>query len=227
MGLVLWLSFKPQNQLNSNPLVVMRIFTPPAIFRALSHASVVWRVNTTEKKLYLTFDDGPCSSTTNNILEVLNDFGARATFFCLGSNVEKHESLYERILINHHAVGNHTYSHLNAWKVWPYTFWDDVEKCTPLISGNLFRPPYGNIPFIGLNERKQSLKTVMWTHMSYDFDKNISSAQIVKMLTGRAKKGDIIVFHDNEWAKERCLKALPVLINDFMKQGYVFDALNV
>jgi len=211
---------------HKNSVIIMRFFSPPAILSAISPASVVWRVDTSEKKLFLTFDDGPCTSATDSILEVLNDYGAKATFFCMGRNVERHRSLYEKILLNQHAVGNHTYSHINAWKVSPKAFWEDVDKCALLIPGKLFRPPYGNIPFIGLSNRKQCLKTIMWTHMSYDFDNNFSAGQIVNMLKGRTRKGDILVFHDNESARDRCLKALPVIINDFMKQGYVFERID-
>jgi peptidoglycan-N-acetylglucosamine deacetylase len=177
-----------------------------------------------EKKLYLTFDDGPTPDVTTEVLNLLNDFNAKATFFCLGEKVEKNPELFDKILSLGHSVGNHTYKHVDAWKNYS-RFMIDVFQAQELIPTVLFRPPYGHLPLWNLKELQQHFKIVMWSLMSYDFDNRLNKDKILNVFRHRTHNGSIWVFHDTLKAKPLCMKVLPQLLNEFSKKGFVFEKL--
>ena len=188
--------------------------------------SLVWQVDEKEKVIYLTFDDGPIPETTEWILETLDKFDAKATFFCVGENVQKHPDLYEKILQAGHLTGNHTFNHLNGWTTDVNTYVENVAKAAKLIKSDLFRPPRGMIRVTQAQEVLKNYNIVMWNVLSVDYDQNISPEQCLKNVTSNAQEGSIVVFHDSIKAKTNMMYALPKTLAYFAERSYRFASLN-
>ncbi len=135
--------------------------------------SLIWKMNETEKLIYLTFDDGPIPETTEWILDTLKQFNAKATFFCVGDNVRKYPDLFNKILNYGHLVGNHTYNHLNGWNTSIEEYIDNIEKAAKLIKSELFRPPRGMIRIKQAQKLLEKYKIVLWNVLSVDYDNHI------------------------------------------------------
>jgi len=188
----------------------------------------LWRLPADKKKLYLSFDDGPHPTVTPFVLDTLRHYGAKATFFCIGKNVQSYPEIYRRILHEGHAVGNHSFDHLNGWKTSDEVYLDNIGEAAKLIRSNLYRPPYGRMT--RSQEKKLAgvpgfFTTVMWTVLSGDFDNNLSPVQCWNNLHKHAKPGSIIVFHDSEKANEKMRYALPLVLEHFGREGYTFDVI--
>jgi peptidoglycan/xylan/chitin deacetylase (PgdA/CDA1 family) len=179
-----------------------------------------------EKELFLTFDDGPHQTITPFVLDVLKQYDAKATFFCLGKNVTENKGVYKRLLKEGHAVGNHTFSHLNGWKVSDEMYINDVIKARKMIDSKLFRPPYGRIGRFQIQQLKKVFNIIMWDVLSADFDTKISPQQCLKNAISGAKPGSIIVFHDSEKAFSRLEYVLPKALNHFREMGYNFRTIS-
>lgn len=194
----------------------------------LFYPGCVWEVKTSEKAIYLTFDDGPHPVATPFVLEQLQQYNAKATFFCIGKNADEHYKIYERIIEEAHAVGNHTYNHLNAWKTKEGVYMNDVYAAKKIINSNLFRPPYGrinNFLVSQLSKEKYNLKTIMWSVLSGDFDKNLSNENCYLNVIRNSKPGSIIVFHDSYKAFEKLQFTLPKVLKYFSDKGYIFKSI--
>ena len=192
--------------------------------------SYLWHRKTTEKILYLSFDDGPHPVATPFVLEELRRHNAKATFFCIGKNVARYPELYERILFEGHSVGNHTYHHLNGWKTKDEDYVADVLNADELISSSLFRPPYGRITAsqakkIRRRNNGSDRIIVMWDIVSGDFDKNLNGMQCAENVIRNARPGSIIVCHDSEKAFSRIEIMLPEVLKFFSGNGYRFESL--
>jgi peptidoglycan/xylan/chitin deacetylase (PgdA/CDA1 family) len=175
--------------------------------------------------VYLTFDDGPTPIITEKVLNILEKKQVKATFFCLGRNIDKNPQIYNDIITKGHSVGNHTYSHLNGWKTKYKEYINDVDLASNQIKSKLFRPPYGKIkPFQLLNLSKK-YKIVMWDVLSGDFSKNIDKETCLNNVVNYASDGSIIVFHDSIKASENMLYALPLAIDNLKNKGYNFDVI--
>lgn len=188
------------------------------------YPSLVWDMPKPDT-VYLTFDDGPVPGVTDVILDTLSQFHIKATFFCIGDNVKKHPELFTRIQNEGHAIGNHTYHHLNGWKTENPVYFEDIAACDEIIHSELFRPPYGRIGFNQIQELKKKYTIVMWDVLSGDFDLEIDAAQCIKNVTDHVTDGSVIVFHDSEKAKERVLPALPAVIETLVERGFHFEAI--
>lgn len=175
--------------------------------------------------LYLTFDDGPTPGITEFVLDELKRFDATATFFLVGSNAEKHPELVERMRAEGHAVGHHSYSHLNGWKTDDDTYLEDVHRAAELIGGPLFRPPYGRIKITQIEALKRDHHIVMWDVISGDFDQSISRQQCLDNVLGNAKAGSIVVLHDSVKAEEKIRFVLPRVLERFAEKGFAFSAV--
>jgi peptidoglycan/xylan/chitin deacetylase (PgdA/CDA1 family) len=179
-----------------------------------------------EKRIYLTFDDGPNPGTTPWILDTLKYYNAKATFFCVGANVEKNEELYQNILNQGHKSGNHSNNHLNGWKTKTSLYLKNVEECANKVKSNLFRPPYGKIRLKQKNLLlKQNYKIVMWDIIAGDFDENIHPETCLKNITNFGKEGSIIVLHDSVKAWKNLEYVLPKVLKHYSDLGYSFNAL--
>ncbi|GAB3008920.1 polysaccharide deacetylase family protein [Niabella terrae] len=187
-----------------------------------------WDIPTDTKILYLSFDDGPHPQITPFVLEMLERFQAKASFFCIGKNVQAHPEIYLQILAGGHTTGNHTHNHLNGWKAPIPAYISNVNQAAGLIDSKLFRPPYGRI-----TRKKaelliaQGFEIIMWDVLSADFDTHISPEKCFENVRKGCRPGSIIVFHDSEKAYQNMAYALPRTLQYFSEQGYQFHALPV
>lgn len=188
----------------------------------------IWDIQTDKKEIFLSFDDGPHPVQTPFVLDLLQAYNAKATFFCIGKNVTEHPDIYRRIIDEGHATGNHTHNHLNAWKVKNADYLHNVQQAAQYIDSNLFRPPYGKINSFLVNQLLSpaySLRTVMWTVLSGDFDISITPERCLENVLLHTKEGSIIVFHDSDKARERMRFALPAVLKYFTERGYIFSSI--
>lgn len=193
--------------------------------RAL-YPSLVWRIPAKEKKIYLSFDDGPHPVATPFVLDRLAEYGAKASFFCIGKNVAAQPAIYQRILAEGHTVGNHTHEHVNGWKTTDEDYVTDTMTATTYIQSDLFRPPYGRIKRSQIKLlREKGMKIMMWDVLSADFDTNLTAQACLSYVLYHTKPGSIVLFHDSEKAWERMSAALPAVLKHFSREGYVFDRL--
>lgn len=204
-------------------------YTPaiPSWFMKLN-PSMVWKMPVKEKELFLTFDDGPHETATPFVLDQLKEYDAKATFFCIGKNVKAYPGIYKRILDEGHAVGNHTYNHLNGWKTKNKHYINDIAEAAKYIDSRLFRPPYGKVsPFIAkiLNSRF-NYNIIMWHVLSGDFDEKLSPQKCAENVLVYSKPGSVIVFHDSTKAWVRMSYALSKTLKYFKEQGYTFRAIS-
>lgn len=196
---------------------------PKVVQRFLSNHT--WQIPTTEKILYLTFDDGPIPEATPWVLDVLLQHSAKATFFCVGDNVRKHPAVFQRILSEGHAVGNHTFNHLNGWKTQTFNYLKNVQRCGDFVSSPFFRPPYGVLRPSQFRELKTHYKIVMWDVLSGDFDADLSPEQCLRNVLDNVQPGSIILFHDSLKAAKRMQYALPKVLEKLGGEGWRFDKL--
>lgn len=185
-----------------------------------------WHIPTSEKALFLTFDDGPVPEETPWVLDTLQRFGAKATFFCVGDNVRKHPSIYQRILAEGHAVGNHTFNHLNGWRTHNINYFKNVQRCGQMVSSTLFRPPYGSLKPSQAKSLKNRYRIVMWDVLSGDFDPKISPEKCLQNVLDNVNPGSIILFHDSLKAEERMRYALPKVLEKLTGEGWKFEAVD-
>lgn len=193
------------------------------------YSAAIWDMPRREKVLYLTFDDGPHPEATPYVLEELSRYNAKASFFCIGKNVEQHSHIYSRILNEGHTTANHSYSHLNGWKTDDRKYFEDIVKAKKYIDSPLFRPPYGKISKLQLKHLTEDfdMKVIMWSVLSGDFDTAITPEQCLKNVSLNAKPGSIIVFHDSEKAFNRMKFALPRVLQLYSEKGYKFEKINL
>jgi len=142
---------------------------------------MLWDIKSFQKTIYLTFDDGPIPDVTPKVLEILNEYNAKATFFCVGQNVEKNPDIFQMILNSKHNVGNHSYSHLKGWSTQTKQYIDDVEKCSKIVNSKLFRPPYGKIKLSQIKNLKSNYTIIMWDLLCGDFDKKVSKEKCLEI----------------------------------------------
>jgi len=192
-----------------------------------------WDIPNNEKKIYLTFDDGPTPQITDWVLAELKKYNAKATFFCIGKNIDSNPELFQKIKSENHSIGNHTMNHINGWKSETNEYIKNVKKCAEILSQKyitkslLFRPPYGKIKKEQSKIlRKLGYKIIMWDVLSADFDQKISPEKCLKNVTKNVKPGSVIVFHDSVKASPNLKFALPRTLSFLKEKGYVFDVLN-
>jgi peptidoglycan/xylan/chitin deacetylase (PgdA/CDA1 family) len=202
--------------------------TPVTIPKAIKSMfpNFVWSIDSAQKTLYLTFDDGPTPNITDWVLDCLKNYNAKATFFCIGKNVELNPKTYSRIVKEGHAVGNHTFNHLKGWKTTTTNYIDDVNKASILIESKLFRPPYGRLkPKQAKVLIKNGYNIIMWSVLSIDWDKNITTSQCYNNVVKKAVSGNIIVFHDSIKALKNMKFALPRVLEYYSKKGFQFKRI--
>ena len=202
----------------------MRLITTPKILR-LFYPSLLWEMPKSEKKIYLTFDDGPHPTITPQVLDILKKFNAKATFFCIGKNIEAYKDVFEMILKDGHSVGNHTFNHNKGWKTKTKDYVDSVNKTNELTKSKLLRPPYGKIKSSQIRKLKNHYKLIAWTVISYDWDKSLSPEECYDNVIKNAGDGSIIVFHDSEKAVNNMIPALTKVLEYYSERGFTFEKL--
>ena len=185
-----------------------------------------WKIPTEDKVIYLTFDDGPIPGVTPWVLEQLAQYNAKATFFCVGNNIEKHPEVFEQVRAGGHSIGNHTFNHLNGWGSDNLPYFHNIRHCANLTKTVLFRPPYGKLRPRQTQFLLRHYRIVMWDVLSGDFDPNITEEQCLLNVTRNVEPGSIVVFHDSLKAEEKLRYALPKALAYLAEQGYRFEALN-
>ncbi len=203
----------------------MYLTKTPAFIQSL-FPDYIWRLPTSEPILYLTFDDGPIPDVTEWVLDQLSHFDAKATFFCVGENVQRHPDVYQRILSEGHAVGNHTHHHKNGWQTDKMQYLDNIAQCAKHVDSPLFRPPYGRLKPNQAKQIKQKYKVVMWDVLTGDFDPTIDAEECYHNILKSTKPGSILVFHDSIKAEATLKKVLPRVLKYYSELGYTFKALN-
>lgn len=197
---------------------------PPALLR-LFWPGLLWRMNAHERTLYLTFDDGPTPEVTPWVLDTLAEHRARATFFLVGRNAERHSDLLQRMRSEGHSIGNHTYSHVNGWSTPASDYLADADSAQAITGTRLFRPPYGRITRKQYAQLRQRFDVVMWDVLSLDFDSRTTPEACLRNVVQRARNGSIIVFHDSIKAAQPLRFALPRALEAWRAQGFRFAAL--
>ena len=191
------------------------------------YPKALWRMDPTDRSVYLTFDDGPIPEATPYILDVLAQYDVKATFFMVGENAAKHPELVHRVLAEGHRVGNHTYNHLRGTKYKVVEYIANVVKAGKVLDGTLlFRPPYGRLT----RDEKSTLlaqdyQIVLWDILTHDYDAAYSAEKMVKIVRKHVRNGSIINFHDSVKSNERMLSAVPQVIAYLRQEGYVFETL--
>ena len=198
----------------------------PEIIKTLWRTPV-WRINTAEKVIYLTFDDGPNPVVTTRVLDILDEYGAKATFFCVGENVLRFPEVFAEVKRRGHAVGNHTYNHIKGVEKTLQEYEENVNKADELIHSKLFRPPHGRITFRQINALKKKFKIIMWDFITYDFDKHVNPAEIMQEVRRRSRKGSIVIFHDSLKARDTMLEVLPQALKFWKDNGYEIASLTL
>lgn len=202
----------------------MFIAKTPKLVRAFMPA-YIWSIPTDERVLYLTFDDGPIPEVTPWVLDTLRPFDAKATFFCVGHNVEKHPAIFRQILAEGHSVGNHTFNHLSGWQTNPVVYLNNVRRCARVVKSRLFRPPYGRLTPKQRDFLKRHFQIVMWDVLSGDYDAGISPEQCLQNVLDNTGPGSIVVMHDSLKAERNLRFALPDILEYFAEQGYRFEKI--
>lgn len=196
----------------------------------------IWDGPAAGKSIYLTFDDGPIEDVTPWVLEQLKAYNAKATFFCIGENVQKNPGIFREVINAGHSVGNHTYNHLDGWRTGIADYLQNTEQARQVMRENfpagfspkndIFRPPYGKIRNVQAKKlQERDFKIVMWSIVSMDYDQRLSWQSCYQNVLKNARPGSIIVFHDSLKAENNLRQVLPRVLKHFSSEGYTFRAL--
>ncbi len=191
----------------------------------------VWDMQTQRKELFLTFDDGPIPEITDWTLDTLKKYNAKATFFCIGNNIEKHPEIFKRVISQGHSVGNHTQHHIKGWKTKTKAYLKDISTAEAVlktlnVSSDLFRPPYGQIkPKQGKQLIDLGYRIIMWDVLSFDWQQDLDQERCLDNVISKSKPGSIIVFHDSVKASKNMMYTLPKVLDHFSNLGYEFKAI--
>lgn len=208
------------------------LFQIPSCLQHL-YRKVLWRGDLSCRCVYLTFDDGPIPDVTPTVLDILDQYRVKATFFCVGDNVARYPDLAREVLSRGHQIGNHTYHHLRGLQSTTSTYVADTEQCETTLqsvlhtpSSHLFRPPHGRTRYA---QRRwlmsHGYQVVLWDVLTHDYNPSYTPADILSIVQRYTRNGSIIVFHDSIKAADNMLSALPQVIEMLKKQGYEFRTL--
>ena len=197
----------------------------PNIVRAF-YPTVLWRKDKNKKVIYLTFDDGPTEELTHWILKTLDEFGVKATFFCIGNNAEKYLEIVDEIRQNGHSVGIHGYEHRRGLYKEGDAYFSDIEKSKNIIKSNLFRPPHGNItPSQAKKLKNLGYNVVLWDVITRDYNPSLSEEKVLDIAKKYTRNGSIVVFHDSRKAFKNMKYAFPKAVKYWLDNGYTFETL--
>ena len=201
--------------------MVMLIQQPPIPYRML-FPETVWRIPMTEKAVYLTFDDGPIPEVTPWVLDVLDHYGIKATFFCVGDNVRKHPATFQQVVERGHSVGTHTMHHLQGAFTTTKRYVADINEADSYIHSALFRPPHGLIRWKQAAAIKGNMRIIMYDLVTRDYSQKLTREEVLNNVKRYTRNGSIIVFHDSLKSQQRLRWALPRAIEWLKDNGYKF-----
>jgi peptidoglycan/xylan/chitin deacetylase (PgdA/CDA1 family) len=201
----------------------------PWVVQKFIYPRYIWNMPGKEKKIYLSFDDGPHPTITPFVLDQLKQHNAKACFFCIGKNVAAYPEIYKQVIADGHSVGNHTHDHLNGWEVNDKIYLKNIAQAEKYIDSPLFRPPYGRITRFQARQVMDKLHydLVMWSVLSGDFDVRLSPEDCWKNVQRATRPGSIIVFHDSEKARKRLMYALPKLLSHYTEMNYSMEKITL
>lgn len=203
----------------------MLIEQPPLILRWM-YPRALWRMDKNVKAVYLTFDDGPIHEITPWVLDLLDHYHIKATFFLVGDNVRKHPEEFKMIIERGHRVGNHTYNHIQGLKYLSYNYLENTNKADELIQSNLFRPPHGWMRWAQYMVLRNRYTIVMWDLVTRDYSKRLNGKQVLGKVKKYVRNGSIITFHDSIKSEKNLKYALPRAIEWLLEQGYEFKVFD-
>lgn len=204
----------------------MFIEQPPQLIRYL-YPSAIWRMDKDERAVYLTFDDGPIPRVTPWVLDVLDRYGIKATFFMVGDNIRKHPDEFRMVVERGHRIGNHTFNHIRGLSYDINSYLENTDKaCRMMMNTNLFRPPHGYMSPKQYAELKKRYKIIMWDLVTRDYNRKFNGEQILQKVKKYVRNGSIITFHDSLKSEENIIYALPKAIEWLMEQGYEFKVFD-
>jgi peptidoglycan/xylan/chitin deacetylase (PgdA/CDA1 family) len=202
----------------------MFIERAPKLYRSLYRGSH-WRFNTDRKVVYLTFDDGPVPEITPWVLDLLDKYNIKATFFCVGDNVRKYPDIYQMVQDRGHVIGNHTFHHVQGLHLTTASYLKDVEEAGKLIKSNLFRPPHGHMRLPQFYALRKQYKVIMWDVVTRDYSRLMTAEDVFNVVKKYTRKGSVIVFHDSRKSGDRMKESLPKSIEWLIEQGYTFELI--
>lgn len=202
----------------------MFIEQPPCLYRAL-FPGAVWKIPAREKCVYLTFDDGPIPEITPWVLDLLDKYKIKATFFCVGDNVRKHPDVFRMLLDRGHHVGNHTFNHIQGIRFWTRNYLANVDEADGYIQSHLFRPPHGHMRIHQVLALRKKYRIIMWDVVTRDYSPHMTPNGVFNVVKNYTRNGSIIVFHDSLKAEPNMKEALPRSIEWLLGEGYRFELL--
>ena len=203
----------------------MLIEQPPKLLRWL-YPRALWRMDKNVKAVYLTFDDGPIPEITPWVLDLLDKYNIKATFFLVGDNVRKHPEEFKMIVERGHRVGNHTFNHISGLKYLSYNYLENTNKANELINSKLFRPPHGWMRWGQYMVLSHRYTVVMWDLVTRDYSKRLNGRQVLRNVKKYVRNGSIITFHDSIKSEKNLKYALPRAIEWLLEQGYEFKTFD-
>jgi peptidoglycan/xylan/chitin deacetylase (PgdA/CDA1 family) len=204
----------------------MIIEQPPKFFRAL-YPQATFRMNPDERAVYLTFDDGPIPEVTPWVLNLLEKYSIKATFFMVGDNVRKYPEVFRMVVDAGHRIGNHTYNHIRGFEYTAEQYLENVEKANALMHTDIFRPPHGHVGFRQYHTLKKHYHIIMWDLVTRDYSKRMTPEKVLANVKHYVRNGSIITFHDSlkSWGNGNLQYALPRAIEYLKQEGYEFKLL--
>ena len=203
----------------------MLIEQPPKLLRWM-YPRALWRMDKNVKAVYLTFDDGPIPEITPWVLDLLDKYNIKATFFLVGDNVRKHPEEFKMIVERGHRVGNHTFNHISGLKYLSYNYLENTNKADELINSTLFRPPHGWMRWGQYMVLSHRYTVVMWDLVTRDYSKRLNGPQVLNIVKKYVRNGSIITFHDSIKSEKNMKYALPRAIEWLLEQGYEFKVFD-
>ena len=201
------------------------ILEQPSLWLRLLYPKALWRINPTERVVYLTFDDGPIPEVTPRVLEILRNYGVKATFFMVGDNVRKYPEVFEMVKSDGHRLGNHTFNHFGGIKHSTKDYVLNIHKANAYIHSDLFRPPHGWLRHRQYYFLKRHYKLVMWDLVTRDYSKRLNADDVFENVRRYARPGSIITFHDSLRSVPKLWSALPRSIEWLLAEGYEFRVI--
>ena len=202
------------------------IIEQPSIFLRWIYPRALWRMNRHEQAVYLTFDDGPIPEATPFVLDILDHFQIKATFFMVGDNVRKHPDIFRMVVERGHRIGNHTYNHIGGFKYLSKNYLANADKANETLHTDLFRPPHGWMRWIQYLLLRKKYRIVMWDLVTRDYSKRVTAEDVFHNVKKYTRNGSIITFHDSLKSIEKLRTALPQSIQWLKEQGYTFKTFD-